>query len=115
MLFFVFWLGLAVLVGYFGTSKGRSGIAWFFVSALISPVIAFIILLVIGVPKESFKKCPRCAENVKVEASVCRFCGFNFGEQRNPEPNPVIEIKPRKSTKEIGNLANWYDGKIRKP
>jgi hypothetical protein len=29
------------------------------------------------------KKCPRCAEEVKEEAVVCRFCGYNFLEQKS--------------------------------
>jgi uncharacterized protein len=27
----------------------------------------------------STKRCPQCAEDVKAEAKVCRFCGFDFG------------------------------------
>ena len=33
-------------------------------------------------PNSSEKKCPKCAEMVKVEAKVCRFCKYSF-------PNPV--------------------------
>lgn len=36
------------------------------------------------------KTCPNCAENVKTEAKVCRFCSYNFetGQSPNQRPNP---------------------------
>lgn len=41
-------------------------------------MLAFIILLVASPGASSLKKCPRCAEYVKVDALVCRFCNFEF-------------------------------------
>lgn len=34
---------------------------------------------------EDGKACPQCAETVKVNARVCRFCGWNF-EKQNAQP-----------------------------
>lgn len=78
MLFIIFWLFLSILVGVFASSKGRSGIGWFFLSLIISPLIGFIIVLVAGPPTGSQKKCPKCAEMVKTEAIICRFCQYEF-------------------------------------
>jgi hypothetical protein len=78
MEFFIFWIFLSILAGVFASSKKRSGVGWFFLSLIISPLITFIILLVAGSPQNTLKKCPKCAEEIKVEAKVCRFCGFEF-------------------------------------
>lgn len=111
-MFFVGWIVLSILIGAYASSKKRSGGGWFFLSLIISPLIAFIILVVSGPPPSVLKKCPKCAEEVKAEAMVCRFCHYDFS------PPPVIPIidpplkPPHKSTEEIKKLASDYLGKM---
>lgn len=40
------WMLLAVLVGFFADSRGRSGFGFFLVSMLLSPIIGLVIVLV---------------------------------------------------------------------
>lgn len=48
MLYIILWLILCVLVGAFASSRGRSFIGYALLAVIISPLIAFIIVAVLG-------------------------------------------------------------------
>ena len=41
----VIWLGLCLVIAFGASSRGRSGVGWFFLSALVSPIIGVIVLV----------------------------------------------------------------------
>lgn len=82
----VFGLLFGVAAGVVSSSKGGSGFLGFVLGFLLGPfglIISFFIGSEAGKETRSVaygnaKKCPMCAELVKREARICRFCGHNF-------------------------------------
>lgn len=83
---FFFWFVFAIAVGVFASNRGRSGIGWFLLSLVISPLLGLIFVAVMknlaaekasanATPgPSSHVKCPACAEWVLPEAKICKHC-----------------------------------------
>lgn len=83
------WLILAVLVGIAASRRGRSGIGWFFLSAMISPLLAGLLMLALGhgnlasakPTPDTHVRCPDCRELVLKDARRCKHCGITLVPQ----------------------------------
>ena len=74
------WAIFSVVVAIIAGSRDRNPFGWFFLSILISPLLALILVLALGrrQVRVSMKTCPDCAEAVLGDARVCRYCGHAF-------------------------------------
>jgi MFS family permease len=77
-----------VICAFMASKKNRSEFGWLLVGFLIG-IFGLILLYILDplpgatqtvrtISRVPEKKCPMCAETVKSEARLCRFCGHKF-------------------------------------
>ncbi|MBO4640166.1 MAG: zinc ribbon domain-containing protein [Treponema sp.] len=109
------WLIFAFAVAYGAKNRGQSFGTYLALSIFLSPLVGGIVLLMVGANKEGIennsisagnsKKCPFCAEIIKIDAKVCRYCGRDLPE----ESIPKTTVKGNWICKNCGteNDKNW--------
>lgn len=103
------WVVFSFIVGFAAERRyGRSGVGWFLLSAVTSPLIAGLILIIVGdsperrsaaTPSAPTRRCPDCAELIQEQARVCRFCGARINPTAE-EPRTLV-LTERADVQEI--------------
>jgi hypothetical protein len=99
MLFLAFLIVLAAAAAILAGKKNRSGVLWFILVLLFPPLILILLVLPDNTIKvrnitirtssgktltiSEYVTCPQCAETIKSEARICRFCHYDLESWKN--------------------------------
>jgi hypothetical protein len=104
----IIWIILCFVAGSIAENKGNSALAAFLISLVLSPLIGIVIALA-EKPNEAVlekkrlksgesRKCPFCAELIKKDATVCRYCGRDVGNTATqPVPRAATVEEPKQA------------------
>jgi len=79
----VIWLIGCTVVAWIASSQGRSPLAWFGISVLLSPLLGFLAVVLTPKPKEATPQvaappCPRCGTPRTKGQRHCTECGLDL-------------------------------------
>lgn len=84
------WVVFSILAGVVASSKGRSGVGFFFLSIFLSPLVGLLAAAFMpslkpqaGVDVRERVECFKCAELVLPQAAVCKHCGADLATHRD--------------------------------
>ncbi len=78
------WLGSAAVCHAIAKSKGHDPLMWGLIGFFLGPLA--ILFIAIAQEKEGTvgagetKRCPNCAETIRAEARICRYCNTEFDQ-----------------------------------
>jgi hypothetical protein len=113
---------LGIVTGVIAQSRGRDVFMYSLIGTFL-PIIG--LLLVLGLPSDAAtleqralaagarKKCRYCAELIRFEARVCRYCGRDFASVEGGEPGAQIvlqrstrlRVDPVRGADSVANVA----------
>lgn len=73
----LFYIGFVIVI-YVAMVYGRD---WYHILLLLLYLVLIMAYLAIYLKERGEKECPRCAERVKIEEKICRFCYYEFPHQ----------------------------------
>lgn len=91
LLLLMLWVFMGLISAAIGRSKGGSAFGWLILGLLFGPLAWLFAAVKVPASSEHFgpnRKCPHCAELVKLEAVICKHCQRDIASATAEQPAP---------------------------